>query len=71
MHSCVANVANLEFWIGWLYGYFLFASPEKKEHLQTTSLSNNLPEIVGGTLGFCGIVIIGVVFALFLIRYAS
>lgn len=71
MHICVANVANLECWIGWMYVYFLFVSPDTKEHLQTTSLSHNLPVIVGGTLGFCVIVIIGVVFALFLIRYAS
>lgn len=50
--------------------YFCFksVSPDAEKYLQTASSSGNSPVIVGGTLGACVIVIIGVVFALFVIR---
>lgn len=36
-----------------------------------SSLSNNLPETIGGTVGAFVIVVIGVVFAIIVIRYVS
>lgn len=37
----------------------------------TNTVSDDLPEIVGGTVGSCVVLIIGVVFAVFLIRYKN
>lgn len=52
-----------------LYRYYtVFLDVSKNAKL---SPSDNLPVIVGGTLGACVIVLIGVVLILFVIRYAS
>lgn len=43
---------------------------DTEKYLNTLSSSGSFPVIVGGTLGACVIVIIGVVLALFVTRYA-
>lgn len=42
-----------------------------KNAILSSSSSDNLPAIVGGTLGSCVTVFIGVILALFAMRYAS
>lgn len=68
----VEHFINFKFLLYKLYLTILFyISPDPEQYLQTAPSSNNFPAIIGGTLGACVIVIIGVLLSLCLIRYAS
>lgn len=53
-----------------IFFFFKLVFTDAEKYLNTLSSSDSFPAIVGGTLGACVIVIIGVVLALFVTRYA-
>lgn len=68
----VEHCINFKFLLYKLYLTILFfyISPDPEQYLQTAPSSNNFPAIIGGTLGACVIVIIGVLLSFCFIRYA-
>lgn len=63
----VIDHTNGFIWFYWLFAVSLDTKNNAKLHFYS---SDNSPVIVGGAVGTCVSVIIGVVLALFVIRYA-